>query len=80
MLMPLTYSISTGLAFGFISFVLLKLCLGKIREVRSGPHRLRPLLGDQLGFLIPNRPRCSPAVRRKKFYKKPVDRGAGDLL
>jgi adenine/guanine/hypoxanthine permease len=31
-LMPLTYSIATGLAFGFISFVLLKLCLGKIRQ------------------------------------------------
>lgn len=32
LLMPLTYSISTGLAFGFISFVLLKLLQGKIRE------------------------------------------------
>ena len=31
-LMPLTYSIATGLAFGFISFVLLKLFLGKIRQ------------------------------------------------
>ena len=30
--MPLTYSIATGLAFGFISFVLLKLLLGKIKE------------------------------------------------
>jgi AGZA family xanthine/uracil permease-like MFS transporter len=30
-LMPLTYSIATGLAFGFASFVLLKLFLGKIR-------------------------------------------------
>ncbi|WP_305041727.1 NCS2 family permease [Geoalkalibacter sp.] len=31
-LMPLTYSIATGLAFGFASFVLLKLFLGKIRH------------------------------------------------
>lgn len=31
-LMPLTYSIATGLAFGFISFVLIKLGLGKWRE------------------------------------------------
>ncbi|BCR04309.1 guanine permease [Desulfuromonas versatilis] len=31
-LMPLTYSIATGLAFGMLSYVLLKLCLGKIRE------------------------------------------------
>jgi len=31
-LMPLTYSIANGLAMGFLSFVLLKLFLGKIRE------------------------------------------------
>jgi AGZA family xanthine/uracil permease-like MFS transporter len=31
-LMPLTYSIATGLAFGFVSFVLLKICLGKWRS------------------------------------------------
>lgn len=32
-MMPLTYSIATGLAFGFISYVLLKLLSGKGREV-----------------------------------------------
>jgi len=32
-LMPLTYSIATGLAFGFVSFVLIKLLLGKTREL-----------------------------------------------
>lgn len=31
-LMPLTYSIATGLAFGFISYVLIKLLTGKISE------------------------------------------------
>ncbi|MBE0598473.1 MAG: NCS2 family permease [Desulfuromonadales bacterium] len=31
-LMPLTYSIATGLAFGFLSFVLIRLLLGRIRE------------------------------------------------
>jgi AGZA family xanthine/uracil permease-like MFS transporter len=31
-LMPLTYSIATGLAFGFISYVLLKVLLGKGRQ------------------------------------------------
>jgi adenine/guanine/hypoxanthine permease len=30
-LMPLSYSIATGLAFGFISYVLIKLLLGKIK-------------------------------------------------
>ncbi|MEJ2199423.1 MAG: NCS2 family permease [Desulfuromonadaceae bacterium] len=32
LLMPLTYSIATGLAFGFLSYVLIKLFLGKIRQ------------------------------------------------
>lgn len=32
-LMPLTYSISTGLSFGFISFILLKAVAGKFEEV-----------------------------------------------
>lgn len=31
--MPLTYSIATGLAFGFITYTLLKLCSGRWREV-----------------------------------------------
>ncbi|RKD92520.1 NCS2 family permease [Mangrovibacterium diazotrophicum] len=32
-LMPLTYSISTGLSFGFISFILLKSVAGKFEEI-----------------------------------------------
>lgn len=32
-LMPLTYSISTGLSFGFISFVILQTIVGKIDEI-----------------------------------------------
>lgn len=31
-LMPLTFSIATGLAFGLLSYVLIKLCLGKIKQ------------------------------------------------
>jgi len=33
-MIALSYSISTGLAFGFISFALIKLVAGKVREVR----------------------------------------------
>jgi AGZA family xanthine/uracil permease-like MFS transporter len=33
-MIALSYSISTGLAFGFISFVLIKSASGKIREVK----------------------------------------------
>ncbi|NIQ94079.1 MAG: NCS2 family permease, partial [Desulfuromonadales bacterium] len=31
-LMPLTYSIATGLAFGFVSYVLIRLFSGRINE------------------------------------------------
>ncbi|MDX3907518.1 MAG: NCS2 family permease [Pigmentiphaga sp.] len=31
--MPFTYSIATGLAFGFISYVVLKACSGRVREI-----------------------------------------------
>jgi len=31
--MPFTYSIATGLAFGFISYVALKACTGRVREI-----------------------------------------------
>ncbi|CFN81513.1 permease [Bordetella pertussis] len=33
LVMPFTYSIANGLAFGFISYVVLKTCTGRIREV-----------------------------------------------
>ena len=32
-MMPLTYSIANGFAFGFVSYALLKLCSGRFREV-----------------------------------------------
>ena len=32
-LMPLTYSISIGLSFGFISYVILKLAMGKVKDI-----------------------------------------------
>ncbi len=32
-MMPLAYSISTGIAFGFISYVLIKLFTGKVKEI-----------------------------------------------
>lgn len=33
LMMPFTYSIANGLAFGFISYALIKLCTGKAKEV-----------------------------------------------
>jgi AGZA family xanthine/uracil permease-like MFS transporter len=32
-LMPLTYSISTGLSFGFIAFVIVKLAVAKYKDI-----------------------------------------------
>src|SRR3546814_6313247 len=35
LVMPFTYSIANGLAFGFISYVVLKTCTGRGREVHA---------------------------------------------
>ncbi len=56
-MIALSYSISTGLAFGFISFVLIKSAAGKAKEVRPTMWiiailSLLFLAGDKLGDLI----------------------------
>ena len=35
-IMPFTYNISYGIAFGLISYVLIRIFTGKIREVKVG--------------------------------------------
>lgn len=32
--MPLTYSISNGIMFGMLSWVILKICTGKIKDIK----------------------------------------------
>jgi AGZA family xanthine/uracil permease-like MFS transporter len=56
-MIALSYSISTGLAFGFISFVLIKIAAGKIKDVRLAMWiiailSLAFLAGDKLNDLI----------------------------
>jgi AGZA family xanthine/uracil permease-like MFS transporter len=56
-MIALSYSISTGLAFGFISFVLIKSAAGKMREVKPTMWIIAVLsilflAGDKLGDLI----------------------------
>ena len=56
-MIALSYSISTGLAFGFISFVLIKLAAGRAKEVRPTMWIIAILAvlflaGDKLGDLI----------------------------
>ncbi|MGD0078118.1 MAG: NCS2 family permease [Sedimentisphaerales bacterium] len=56
-MIALSYSISTGLAFGFISFVLIKSAAGKVREVKPtmwiiAGLSLAFLAGDKLGDLV----------------------------
>lgn len=50
-MIALSYSISTGLAFGFISFTLLKIMAGKIKDVRPVMWIITAL--SMLYFLIP---------------------------
>jgi AGZA family xanthine/uracil permease-like MFS transporter len=33
-MIALSYSISTGLAFGFVSFIIIKLVSGKVRDIK----------------------------------------------
>ncbi|MGA2679959.1 MAG: NCS2 family permease [Sedimentisphaerales bacterium] len=56
-MIALSYSISTGLAFGFISFVLIKSAAGKAREIKPtmwiiAIMSLAFLAGDKLGDLM----------------------------
>jgi AGZA family xanthine/uracil permease-like MFS transporter len=56
-MIALSYSISTGLAFGFISFVLIKSASGKIREVKPAMWIIAALSvlflsADKLGDLV----------------------------
>jgi len=56
-MIALSYSISTGLAFGFISFVLIKSAAGKVREVKPTMWIIAILsfvflAGDKLGDLM----------------------------
>ena len=56
-MIALSYSISTGLAFGFISFVLIKLAAGKIKEIKLAMWiiailSLAFLAGDKLSDLL----------------------------
>jgi AGZA family xanthine/uracil permease-like MFS transporter len=56
-MIALSYSISTGLAFGFISFVLIKSAAGKAREVKPTMWIIAGLsflflAGDKLSDLL----------------------------
>ena len=49
-LMPFTYNISYGIAFGLVSYVIIKLCTGKAKEI-SGPTWVITLLFLLMLFL-----------------------------
>jgi len=51
--MPLTISITEGIAFGFVSYSLLKLLTGRVREVHWGFHSISLLLILRYVFLTP---------------------------
>lgn len=47
---PFTYSIATGLAFGFISYAVLKLCTGRARQVHPAAWVIAALFLIKYGF------------------------------
>jgi len=48
--MPFTYSIATGLAFGFISYVILKACTGRVREIHPASWLIAVLFLIRFAF------------------------------
>ncbi len=48
--MPFTYSIASGLAFGFISYVIMKLCTGKWRVIHPATHIVAALFIIRFAF------------------------------
>ena len=51
LMMPLTYSIANGLAFGFISYALIKLLTGRVREVHAATWLVAGLFLIRFAFL-----------------------------
>ena len=50
MIMPFTYSIANGLAFGFISYVILKAATGKFRDIHPATLIVAILFVIKYGF------------------------------
>ncbi len=55
-LMPFTYSITVGIGAGFVSYVLIKVVLGKYREV----HLMMWIVAAPVRDLLPHRPPHRP--------------------
>ncbi|HMQ93107.1 MAG TPA: NCS2 family permease [Amaricoccus sp.] len=51
LMMPLTYSIANGLAFGFISYAIIKLLTGRVREVHAATWLVAGLFLIRFAFL-----------------------------
>ena len=51
-LMPLTYSITTGISFGFILYVVIKIFMGKTKEVNVVMWILAIISIANLGFMM----------------------------
>jgi AGZA family xanthine/uracil permease-like MFS transporter len=47
---PLTYSIAHGIGFGFITYVVIKVCTGKFREVHPMMYAASAMLAIYLAI------------------------------
>jgi len=50
LIMPFTYSIANGLAFGFISYVVLKTATGRVRDVHPATWLVAALFVAKFAF------------------------------
>ena len=52
LMMPFTYSIANGLAFGFISYAVIKLATGRVREVHPATWLVAALFLIRFAFFV----------------------------
>ena len=52
LMMPFTYSIANGLAFGFVSYALIKLLTGRAREVHAATWGVAALFVIRFAFFM----------------------------
>ena len=73
--MPFTYSIANGIAFGFISYVVLKTATGKVRDVHPATWLVALLFVIRYAFSHRNRPRRPPRTASTCRRQRPCAGG-----
>ena len=71
MMMPFTYSIANGLAFGFISYAVIKAATGRAREVHPATWIVAGAVRDPLRLLRRVTAGCASCTRGRPGIRRP---------